>query len=170
MNLRIAGAVLVLLGCGGMGFSLAAAYRLEERMLRQLLSALDYMQCELQYRLTPLPELCRKVAAASSGQIRGVFYAMAEALEDQISPDVERCMGHVLSRFRQLPRITKSCLELLGESLGRFDVQGQLRTLESTRDRCRNLLAEHTRDKTSRLRNYQTLGLCAGAALAILLL
>ena len=47
-----AGAALVIAGCGGFGFSIASGYKREEGILRQLLRALNYMEWELQYRLT----------------------------------------------------------------------------------------------------------------------
>ena len=56
----------------------------------------------------------------------------------------------------------------MGSSLGRFDLEGQLQGLESVRIYCREQLDELSKDRDVRLRSYQTLGLCAGAALAIL--
>lgn len=168
MNIRVFGAILVILGCGSFGFMIAAAYRREEQVLQQLLSALDYMQCELQYRLTPLPDLCRQAAANHRGTVRTVFHLLAEELEDQISPDVERCMNVALARLKDIPKLTREVMVMLGRSLGRFDLEGQLNGLEAARQACRRGLDELLKNKTVRLRSYQTLGLCAGAALAIL--
>lgn len=168
MNIRIAGAILVVLGCGSVGFRIAAAYRYEERILRQLLNALDFMQCELQYRLTPLPELCRRVGVGVKGMVGDLFLRLGLELETQLTPDVSGCMERVLSSCGNLPGLTRQALEHLGGSLGRFDLDGQLLGLEATRRTCRESLEELTQDKSVRLRSYQTLGLCAGAALAIL--
>ena len=57
---------------------------------------------------------------------------------------------------------------LLGKSIGRFDMDGQIKGLEAVRQDCRRRLDELSKDRDTRLRSYQTLGLCAGAALAIL--
>lgn len=168
MSLKLIGAILVIFGCGGFGFKLAKAHMREERTLRQLVSALDYMECELQYHLTPLPMLCRQAAADSSGVICQVLLALALELEDQISPDVERCMSAALSKVKDIPTLTLNALSHLGRSLGRFDMDGQLTGLESVRQECRRDLDDLGKNKDVRLRNYQTLGLCAGAALAIL--
>lgn len=162
------GGILVILGCGGFGFSIAAAHRKEEQCLRQLIAALDFMQCELQYRLTPLPELCRLTANQSRGSIRSLFASLATELEDQISPDAGICMRGALSKVRELPKLTCRAAEDLGSSLGRFDLEGQLRGLEAVRQSCRRNLEELTNNRDVRLRSYQTLALCAGAALAIL--
>lgn len=168
MSLKLIGAVMIILGCGGFGFLIAAAHRREVKSLRQLISVLDYMECELQYRLTPLPELCRQAATESIGFLKQVFLSLANELEDQISPDVERCMLAALSGIKDIPRLTLHSLELLGRSLGRFDIQGQLMGLESVRSECRQHLDMLLKNQGVRLRSYKTLGLCAGAAIAIL--
>ncbi len=170
MDIKWIGAVLIILGCGGFGFSLAAAHRAEERNLRQLIGALDYMQCELQYRLTPLPDLCRQAAGQCGGKLRTLFLTLATELEDQISPDVSRCMNVALAKVPDLTKQTAQIVQVLGNTLGRFDLDGQLMGLENARQHCRQALAELSDNRDARLRSYQTLGLCAGAALAILFL
>lgn len=168
MNLKWIGAVLIVTACGGFGFKLVASYRYEERTLRQLISALDFMSCELQYRLTPLPVLCRQTAAECRGVLSELFFSLSSELEDQISPDANRCMLSAIARTKGLPLHTQENLELLGRSLGRFDLDGQLKGLESVRQSCRHCLEGMNQNKDIRLRGYQTLALCAGAALVIL--
>jgi stage III sporulation protein AB len=170
MSIKLIGAVLIITGCGGVGFSMAAAHRREENALRQLIGALDYMGCELQYHLTPLPDLCRAAAIQSGGCIRSVLQCLSEELESQIAPDVVSCMNAAIAKTSKLPRQVKKNLEVLGLSLGRFDLQGQLKGLEAARHQCRRDLDELSKDRDVRLRSYQTLGLCAGSALAILFL
>ena len=60
-------------------------------------------------------------------------------------------------------------LLLLGRSLGRFDLSGQLKGLTSLRERCSREMQELHLDRDNRLRSYRVLGLCAGGALVILL-
>lgn len=170
MSVKLIGIILIIGSCGAFGFSLASSHRREEKCLRQLIAALDYMACELQYRLTPLPSLCRQAACESCGVIRQVLTDFTEELEDQVSPNVSSCMSAALRRSRDVPSVTKECLTVLGQSLGRFDLEGQLRGLESIRQTCRHKLEGLETNKEVRLRSYQTLGLCVGAALAILLI
>lgn len=168
MSFKIIGAIFVIVGCGGFGFMLAASNRREEKCLRQFMSALEYMECELQYRLTPLPELCRQAAKECNGAGKSVFLSLAGELDGQLSPDVERCMLSVLSRTNDLPQYTLAAMKQLGHSLGQFDIDGQLKELSGIREECRRNLEALTNNQAVRLRSYQTLGLCAGAAMAIL--
>lgn len=170
MSYKWFGAVLILLGCGGFGFSMAAAHRREEGELRQLIRVLNFMECELQYRLTPLPELCRQAGNDVKGTVREVFLNMARELDWQASPDAVSCMRAALRRSHELPRQTREILLQLGQTLGRFDLPGQLQGLEEARAACRMQLEELGKNRESRLRSYQTLGLCVGAALVILFL
>lgn len=162
------GAILVVAACGGFGFKLVAAHRYEEQTLRQLIAALDYMACELQYRLTPLPVLCRQTAAECRGVLTEVFSCLSAELENQISPDANRCMLSAIAKTKGLPRYAAENLELLGHSLGKFDLEGQISGLEAVRQSCRRALEGLNQNKDVRLRGYQTLALCAGAALVIL--
>lgn len=170
MSIKIIGAALIIAGCGGVGFSMAAAHKREEKALRQLIRALDYMGCELQYRLTPLPELCRCAASECAGPVSQVLLHLASELESQVSPDASSCMAAALSKVKGIPSRTVKNLRILGSSLGQFDLQGQLIGMEAARKQCRRELDELSKDRDVRLRSYQTLGLCAGSALAILFL
>ena len=162
------GAVLILLSCGGFGFYLSSAHKRDARLLTQLAGALDYMECELQYRLTPLPDLCRQAGEQCEGELREIMNQLAVELESQIAPDVACCMDFVLNRTGPLPERILRNLRRFGSSMGRFDLDGQVQGLENLRHYCREDLKHLQQLRISNARSYQTLGLCAGAALVIL--
>lgn len=168
MSYKWLGALLVITGCGGFGLSLAAGYRRQEKLLRQMIQILHYMENELQYRLTPLPELCRQAGKEVSGILGDVFLNLARELDWQAAPDVCSCMSEAIKRSSELPMGLRKHLILLGRTLGRFDLPGQLQGLQAVCSTCEEELKVFRQDRESRLRSYQTLGLCAGAALAIL--
>lgn len=168
MNAKWIGAIFVLGSCGGFGFSIAHGYRQRERLLQQLLAALEMMGAELEYRLTPLPELSRKAARDTSGVLRCVFLNLSRELNWQSEPDAGSCMRAAMDKCHDLPACLRRPLRLLGQTLGRFDLPGQLQGLKSVRDACQREISRLEQDRDVRLRSYQTLGLCAGAALVIL--
>ena len=170
MDYKWIGAVLIVAGCGGFGFSLSAEHRREEKSLRKLIALLDFMACELQYRMTPLPELCEAAAVEAGGALRQIFHKLSEILESSVTADVSGAMEDALGSAGELPEKTRDNLLALGRSMGRFDLTGQLKALEAVRAGCRRDLEEFSANREVRLRNYQTLGLCAGAALAIILI
>lgn len=170
MGLKMIGIILVVSGCSGFGIKMAISHIRQEQCLKQLLRIIDYMECDLRYRLASLPDLCREAAKEGSGSIRKVFIRLAEKLDLRTAPDVEQCMIRVLAEVNEIPEQSISALKLLGSSLGHFDLEGQLIGLESVRQECKLSLENLQNNRDVRIRNYKTLGLCAGAALAILLL
>lgn len=168
--MRLIGAMTIFL-CGGyLGFSMVASHKREEKTLRQIITAISYMQCEIQYRLTPLPQLLGQASKQVDGICSMVLNALVVELENQISPDVSCCMEAILRRQRNIPEHSQEVLSFLGQCLGRFDLQGQMQELDAVAALCKRHLAQMENNRETRLRSYQTLGLCAGAAVAILLL
>ena len=100
MGLKIIGIIFVVAGCGGFGMKLALNHIREEQGLKQILRILEYMECDLRYRLAPLPDLCRDAAKEGSGAIRKLFYLLANKLDTRTSPDVEHCMIVALSEIK----------------------------------------------------------------------
>lgn len=170
MSIKWIGAILIIAACGGFGFALAAAHRREERTLRELLGILDFMESELTYRLTALPDLFKAVSDQCTGDLKRVFCNFTKELNGQILPEVSSCMSAAVKAVPSIPSLTAAALENLGRNLGRFELEGQLKGLTSVKQRCRRDLERLERGRDQRLRSYQTLGLCAGAALAILFL
>ncbi len=168
MNFKILGAILVITACGGYGFLIAMQHKKEIRYLRNLSSVLTFIDCELLFHLTPLPELCRQAGDLSVGILDKLFYTLSKELEHQISPDVHQCMLASISQCKELPAKTKCLLAQLGTVLGRFDLEGQKKGLDAIKAETKRVLQECSENQDVRIRSYQTLGVCAGAAVVIL--
>jgi len=169
MGYKWIGAILIVVSCSGCGFTIAAGKRREEKLLCQLIGILQFMEAELQYRLTPLPELCRMAAGETKGTLRTVFINLYRELSWQKLPDAGSCMYAAIQRTGEFPPRVRRLLVQLGHTLGCFDLSGQLQGLKTVRNRCEESLEHIRKNRDERLRSYQTLGICAGAALAIIL-
>lgn len=170
MWIRWLGAALVFLGGGGFGFSMAHGQRREEQQLESLLQVLGFMESELSCNLTALPMLCELSAQQVKGELRTLFSRLALALQSHTAADASICMDTVLDASASLPESVCEPLSYLGKSLGRFDLHGQLNGLHAARQLCTRRLDALRSDRHARWRSYRVIGLCAGAALAILLL
>ena len=168
MTLRLVGAMLMVVSCGGSGFLAVSAYKRQESSIQQLTQILEYMSWELEYRLTPLPELCRKASKQVKSNLGDFFLLLAQELEGQAAPDVTCCMDVALEKVHDIPKLTVKGLQLLGTSLGQFNLSGQLKGLEAVKQYCRNEMDKLSYHREERLRSYRVLGFCAGAALAIM--
>lgn len=170
MSLKYIGAVLIFLSCGAVGFLKAANYRKETQCLAELARVLDAMSAELEYHIAPLPQICANIAQIATGSLNKLFLSLSKELEAQIAPDAATCMQAALTSVKEIPTQVREALVLLGNSLGKFDIQGQMNEILTVKQHCLTLLEQMQEHLNVRLRSYRTLGLCAGAALAILFL
>lgn len=170
MPIKWIGAVMIIAGCGGFGFYLAVCYRREEQLLERFCKAMLYMINELEYHRTELPTVLADTAKTVDGPLSQILSSLSAQLQERTYTCVSECMHDILRRYPSLPVSVKKLLEELGDTLGHFDLSGQLMSLNAVMDACVRKKEDLARDRQVRIRNYQTLGLCAGAALAILLI
>ena len=170
MGCKWIGAMMIMASCSGCGFAVAAGKRREERLLFQLIGVLQFMESELKYRLTPLPELCRMAAGETQGMLHIVFMNLYRELNWQKLPDAGSCMYAAIQRAGEIPASVRRQLIQLGHTLGRFDLPGQLQGIQAVQKRCEDTLDRIRRNRDDRLRCYQTLGVCTGVAMAIILI
>lgn len=170
MNYQWIGMGIVIAGCGGVGARMAWLSRQQNQNLRSLIDALRDMEKELEYRMLPLPQLCRQAAETSHGIVKTLLEELNQELMSQVAPNAKYCMQAVLGKHRELDPMLHDLLDKLGTSLGRFDLAGQLDGLQVVQAEAQDQLDRLRSGQAERLRSYQTLGLCAGAALAILFL
>lgn len=168
MTVKIIGSALIILACGGFGFSMASADKKETNALRNLIHALCFMECELEYRLTSLPELLNAAKKYFTGSLRCFFEELSCILSTNDQANVQACVALAMKRVGNLPVSCRDPLIQLGKTLGSFGLTGQIEGMKAVRISCEQALCTKTADQDKRLRSYQTLGLCAGAALVIL--
>ena len=168
MTLKVIGAILIVLSCGGFGYYLAWQYLKEEKSLQELMRILEYMECDLQYHLTPLPVLLLNCSNQTNGSIACVLRSLSRELERQIAPDVDYCMKAAISTVNELPYLSIKVLKYLGKQLGKLDLNGQINCIAGVKRACCRYLDMLNSEKQMRLHRYKTLGLCAGAGLIIL--
>lgn len=170
MSYKWIGAVLIIGSCTGFGFSISL-HRLRETMLLAALDGiLETMICELSYRLTPLPILIKQVAIPAPTALRKVLSLLADKLDAQVLPDAACCMESAIHDAELSYDRLNLLLKSLGQSLGRFDLEGQIKDLSFVQSCCRNELHSMKENQSVQNRSYRILGICAGISLAILLI
>ena len=164
------GAILVIVGSSGWGILLAANHQNEERQLRHLLDGFSLLERELRFRMWPLSMLFCQVAEKAEGEMVSIFRDLGAALQQQEDANGGMCMDKVLARHSDLSPITRAILASFGRSLGAYDLDGQLKQIECCKKEALEALDRHCEGKQARLRCYRTIGICAGCALALLLM
>ena len=170
VTIRIIGAVLILLGCGSYGFTIAANAGKEIYCLRNLIIAIEYMLCDIAYQSTALPELFKNASKATKGIINRWLSLCAKVLDNRASPSVSACMNTALEHYKDMPPKTRKLIEAMGKRMGHFDVDGQAQMLLSLRREAEQQLKLCEEGHVVRSRSCKTLAICAGAAIVILLI
>ena len=166
---RLIGAALIAGGCGVMG--LLAARQLARRVavLEAWLSVLEMMGAELECRMTSVPDLANRMAAAAPAILRPSLSTLAAALKepgDRRYADVWRMQVQGFA----LAAEEKQVLAELGQALGQFELAGQRRVLEGCRKQL-SMILEQAREKREKLgRLYSMGGILCGLAVVVIFL
>lgn len=168
--LRLIGAILVVVGAGSFGFRRAAQFYKSASQLRQLTGAVEMLQCEINYTRLPLPELYTEVADRQTGAVAQFFRAMSA----QLASGQPRTLAarHAMQQASGLllPSDARMALLELCETLGRYDVDGENRMLRLSAQRIQSAQERCESEKRQMARSCAALAVCAGIALAILML
>lgn len=164
---KFLGAALVIAASLGCGLERIANHKREEKALSELIHAITEMENELRCHQTPLYLLFQN---AANGVLGEVMQNMSQILLTKSIPDAQRCMELVLIEEPKLPQKTKAALLLLGRSLGKFDLAGQLQEFSAVKAECQRMLDAHCHNQEARLRSYWAASLCFGILTAITLL
>ena len=170
--LRLIGAALVTLSASLVGVGFARGVRRQCAQLEGLLWALDFMQAELSARLTPLPQLFSALSACRQKDVALFFEAAGRALSvpSGCTVPVSFKRGFQASPGLSPGQEAVQTLYGLPTALGRFDLESQLAAIERAKGRITSVLLQLQAQKRARCRSYETIGICAGLALAVILL
>lgn len=167
----MAGAVLLAAGPAVIGFHAARRLARRPRLLRELAAALEQMEREISFRLTPLPELFVRLSQEYSGPVGALFSCCARDMDDLGQRSLSQIWRQALTEATlDLDSRGQRALEELGEVLGRYDGDGLRGALRQTCGELTAAAEEAERERERKGRMDQVLGLTTGALLVILLM
>lgn len=162
------GAFCIFVACASVGFSIAYRQTRELKMIEQWLRIIDRAEKEISYHLRAVPDLFRIISYEEKGLLGRLFLRTAIEMENQIQPNASLCLNIALADFDGLPKCILDQLMLFGAELGRYDLESQLKGFARIRSIGEEKRVLMLQNYSKRIRGYQTLGLCAGAALVIM--
>ena len=166
--IRLIGATMIVLGAGSFGIGKTVQFYRQQRQLRSFLHMLEILKCELSYTLFPLPKLCR-VTAERSDRISAAFLRnYASALDSGSYRSIAAREAFADIKCTLPPDASMAILELFS-ALGRYDLDGEKNLLKPTQHRLKTALDRAETEKRPMAKGYALLGICTGAAIAILL-
>ena len=169
--IRLIGAALLTGGGAALGFG--AVRHLEQRVqdLDQLYVGLAVIKRELNWRMTPMPELLARAAKETKDRVSD-FYRLCSVGAGHLNgrPFYRIWQQGLTSVQLRIEPEDRAVVEQLGGVLGRYDGENQRTALDEalTRLEEQRKCAVEQRSRLGKV--YGTLGLTAGAFLVILLI
>lgn len=169
--LKAIGAAFVLAGTLFGGYSQVFRLRKRERLLRDLLESLQYMQAELCFRAAPLGEVLGRLEGGMRAEV-GRFYGDWRA-ELGRKPDGSRGeMGsRVIGRWlRLLSEEEQQVFFFLFGILGRYDLEVQKNALEEAGVKLRHFTEKAEEERARLSRVYMVLSAALGLGVVLVCL
>ena len=170
--LKLIGLSLILAASGAAGAGLAGTVRRQQAQTLALIDALLRIRHELQYRLTPLPDIFAMLSDSRSSEIGAFFSCFASELSNARTCTIGYACRRALSLTHGLciTRSARGTLMSLFESLGKYDLEGNIQVLDLALSRLREEARSLQAGAAARCRTYVTLGVCTGLAVAVILI
>ena len=170
--LKIAGAVLIVLCSGAMGFGAAAALSEHERALSALCSSLDTMEYEIGEKYTPIPELMELLSEQSMYPASTFYKHVSLGLSADPDARFSDIWTRTVSGSRRLRLEPDEQLLLcqLGYVLGRYCADIQLDKIHGVKARFAAFSERAAEIKRRDSKMRACLGLAAGLSAVIILL
>lgn len=136
-----------------------------------LIDAVLRIRHELQYRMTPLPDVFHLLGEGRNPQIADLFSRIAAELHAAEICSVGYACRCALRQTHGLCLSSgaREALLTLCDSIGKYDLDGNLRLLDLTLQRLRDEANALQAGASARCRTYISLSVCTGLAAAVIL-
>ena len=169
MMIRMLGAALTLLSGMIFAVNVTKEHREKEDCFEELLMILEHFVWELQTNQPPLAICCQIASQCGMGQRGKLFSALAQYLAPGGEASPSECMERALQEH-PIPSAVRERLTQLADTLGRYDLCAQISGIQAVQELCRRDQQALALERSKTVKSCQALGICTGAAVAILLL
>lgn len=159
MILKLFGGGFLVLAGVLFGHCRLSALRARERTLRELSSALGFMQNELTLLQTPLPQIFEKQRSC-------LFFRLLTA---GFGTEATETLWRRAAMSLDLPAEAAAALSGLGCVIGRYDAARQVAEIEIVRSQLSDSADRLSEEIAARGKSFTGLGAAAGAMLAVIL-
>jgi len=168
--IRMIGFVLIVSGASCAGIRQAAYVRRSYLLYEDFRMALVWLKNEIQTALTPLEQAFGLVSGLISNPLGSLFAILSSRIKTDPSCSTVRVAAQFFTSRPEIPAELQDVVYDLLRMLGRQDTAAQVNALELALSRTEALRKRLEQEKTERCRSYRTLGVCAGLALAVILI
>jgi len=170
--IKLIGAVLILFSASMVGWQIGRYYAYRPVQLRALLVALQMLETEIVYGLTPLNRAFVKVGQRVSEDVGKMFLFAAELLNTEKAQSAEEALRQAMGKLwthTALRKQERDVLTSLGQVLGSSDREDQQKHLRLAVTHLQGLAEEARLEQEKYEKMYKSLGFLGGLLVVILM-
>lgn len=171
--LKLIGAILLVMGTGTVGLVIARNFSLRPQQIRHLKSALQMLETEVLFGLTPLPLGLQRVGRKVADPVNKLFLITGENLIRGEGFTAGEAWELALKELEQESALLPEDLDILlyfGQSLGGSDKEEQHKNFKLVQEHLKNAENKAEELKIKNTKIWQYLGFSFGGVIAIILL
>lgn len=164
---------LIVIVCAFLGFQLSETVKLRVTHLAHMLNAIVYLQNEIFYSLTPLPEALMRVSSKKEKPISKFLEDISNLLYSNDINNINTAFTKAIEKNKDELMLEKEDYGILLElsnSLGSTDLNGQKKIFQIAIGNLENNLKEATEKAKKNVKMYRVLGVSMGLVIAIFLI
>ncbi|HZG79425.1 MAG TPA: stage III sporulation protein SpoIIIAB [Brevibacillus sp.] len=170
--MKLIGALMVLVSASMVGWHISRTYAKRPVQLRALLVALQMLETEIVYGLTPLQRAFVKVGQRVNKEVGNLFLSASEYLEQGRAMSAEESLQKAMKRHwpqTALRKQEQEVLASLSQVLGSSDREDQQKHLRLAVTHLRGLEEEARAEQDKYKKMYKSLGFLGGLLAVILM-
>lgn len=170
--IEVIGGVFVLFGTTAFGIHKSCVYMNRLHNLYEVKKAFLYIQAEIRYMNTPMPEILEGVSRHIKGPICEFFEKTAESLKWRQAGELKGIWEECFTEYIFPDMLEKEAREEffdMGGQLGCLDRQAQEKAIDYFLDKWEFVIEKRRAEKSSRLRLYYACGVMSGILMIIML-
>lgn len=166
--MKILGVIFVVTSSVIVGIHIGKILKQRCSYIRQMIDAFQVLENEISFGSTPLPEAFMYASEATEGKLKSILNDVSTRMTKNCWKTPKRAMEEALLAVSD--GFGDDILIDLAERVGKYDVQTQLAGIHIAKQRAEQTLRTLESEYGAKSRTYRTLSVCAGMAVAILLL
>jgi stage III sporulation protein AB len=169
---KVIGAVLILFSASMVGWHIGRYYAYRPIQLRALIVALQMLETEIVYGLTPLHRAFAKVGNRVAEDVGKLFLLAADLLVSEKAQSAEDSLGQAMQKQwpqTALRKQERDVLASLGQVIGSSDREDQQKHLRLAVTHLRGLEEEARAEQAKYEKMYKSLGFLGGLLVVILM-
>ena len=154
--------------CSILGIKKSKKYEIREHMLQDVITTFQFLENDIKYMLTSLPDALDKVRHGLNTGIKDTLGAISVAMISQCNTDdMNKKINEEINSIYELNSYDKEIIYQGLSSLGKSDYETQICIIKGSIERLNNQLNEANEEKIKNFKLYRTLGTAIGLMIAI---